>query len=116
MEKKLALYLYITPFFTHSPGVTVGHIMGNVLRIYQLCTQQGDIQSKLDKFFVHLLNRGHQHSNLPLFDKAIHNASEYQPRSDSKTLAAKLLQAEAAERQVYFHLPYHPINPPANII
>ena len=90
--KKQALYLYIPPSSTYPPGATTGHVMGNVLRIYQLCTQQGDIQSKLDKFFIHLLNHGHQHSTLlPLFDKDTHNASEYLSMSESKTLAVKLL-------------------------
>ena len=55
-EKKLALYLYILPSSAHPPGVTAGLVMGNILRIMQLCTKKQDIQARLDDFLSRLLN------------------------------------------------------------
>ena len=96
-EKKLALYLYIPPNSAHPPGVTAGLVMGNVLRIMQLCTKKQDIQSRLDDFLGRMLNRGHQLSTLlPLFDKAVNNANNYLSRSDDEKLA---LAEKAASRE-----------------
>ena len=39
-EKPLALHLYIPPHSCHPPGVIIGIVMGNVLRIFQLCSRQ----------------------------------------------------------------------------
>ena len=77
-EKKLALYLYIPPHSAHPPGVLAGLIMGNTLRIHQLCTNDANIEDKLDAFFERLLNRGHQQSTLlPIFLKVIDNGKSH---------------------------------------
>ena len=77
-EKALATHLYITPTSAHSPGVTASLVMGNVLRIMQLCTDPADIDDKLEAFIDRLCSRGHQHAKLlPLFEKAITNATNY---------------------------------------
>lgn len=111
-EKKLALYLYIPPASAHPPGVTAGLVMGNVLRILQLCTREADLQQHLDAFFYRMLDRGHQQQTLlPLFNKAIQNAQRYLSKSEDERLAAKKQRSAAAARQVYLHLPYHPDNP-----
>jgi len=116
-EKKMALYLYIPPNSAHPPGVSVGLVMGQVLRIFQLCTRESDIDSKLDAFMNQLLDRGHQHSTLlPIFKKAISNAITYLSKSKEEIAAAKLEKAEAAKRRVYLHIPYHPNNPPPSTI
>ena len=113
-EKKLNLYLYIPPSSAHPPGVLSGLIMGNVLRIFQLCTNDKDINNKLEAFQERLLNRGHQlHTLLPIFDKAIANAKQYLSTSEEAKATAKATKKEAAARRVYFHVPYHPNNPPA---
>ena len=47
-EKKLTLYLYIPPHAAHPPGILAGLIMGNTLRIHQLCTNEDNIVIKLE--------------------------------------------------------------------
>ena len=49
-EKPLATYLYITPTSAHPPGVTASLVMGNVIRIMQICTDPADIGDKLEVF------------------------------------------------------------------
>ena len=116
-EKKLALHLYLPPSSAHPPGVSTSLIMGQVLRIFQLCSRDSEIDSKLETFMDYLLDRGHQHSTLlPIFEKALSNATTYLSRSEEATLAAKLEKAEAAERRVYLHIPYHPNNPSSSSI
>ena len=116
-EKKLALYLYTPPHSAHPPGVLTGLIMGNTLRIHQLCTCENDISSKLEVFFDRLLDRGHLHSTLlPIFLKAIENAKSYLLGSKDDTSITKEKKLETAERSVYLHLPYHPDNPPSSAI
>ena len=116
-EKDMALHLYIPPSSAHSPGVTNSIVMGNVLRIFQLCTDTGDIDEKLEAFFDYLLNRGHQLETLrPLFDSAIANATKYLATSEDEREATKAAKAEEAKRRVYFHVPFHPDNPKARVI
>ena len=106
-EKPLALNLYIPPSSSHPPGVTTGLVMGQVLRYFQLCSDQKDINDLLDVFMDRLIARGHQHHDLiPLFDKAVRNAKTYIKKSDYEKLAVKSARAEEASRRVYLHLPY----------
>ena len=53
-EKKLNVYLYIPPTSAHPPGVIAGLVFGNVLRIYQLCSDEQDIANHLCMFFNRL--------------------------------------------------------------
>ena len=106
-EKPLALNLYIPPSSSHPPGVTTGLVMGQVLRYFQLCSDQKDINDLLDVFMDRLIARGHQHHDLiPLFDKAVRNAKTYIKKSDYEKLAVKSARAKEASRRVYLHLPY----------
>lgn len=114
-EKALNLYLYIPPHSAHSPGVLAGLVMGNVLRMFQLCSHQADCQIKIQEFYRRLLKRGYKPSTLlPMFTKAIENARAHQARNDTEQTAIKSARVSAAERQAYFHLLYHPDNPPAH--
>ena len=116
-EKPMATYLYITPTSEHPPGVTASLVMGNVLRIMQLCTDPADIDDKLEAFMDRLCSRGHQHSTLlPLFEKAIINATNYLSKSEASKLAVKTLKAEAARRTVYLHVPFMSDNPSSAFI
>jgi hypothetical protein len=116
-EKTLALYLYIPPHSAHPPGVLAGLIMGNTLRIHQLCTNDADIEEKLDTFFDRLLNRGHQQSTLlPIFLKAIDNAKSYLLRSEEESATIKDDKEEASKRRVYLHLQYNPDDPSSKVI
>ena len=51
-EKPLALHLYIPPHSCHPPGVIIGLVMGNVLRIFQLYLRQDDIENHLCNFLL----------------------------------------------------------------
>jgi len=111
-EKPLALHLYIPPHSSHPPGVTTGLVMGNVLRIYSLCSRRSDIDDELCKFFSHMLDRGYQSDDLiPLFDKAIANATAYLNRSPAQREYLKTRKAEESKHRVFLHLPFHPNDP-----
>ena len=114
-EKPMALHLYIPPHSCHPPGVLTGLIMGQVLRFYQLCSEQKDIEIKLKEFFGHLLDSGYQVPTLiPLFNKAITNAQRYISHSPEYRTHLKRIREDASSRRVYLHIPYHPQNPPAS--
>ena len=114
-EKPLALHLYIPPHSCHPPGVLTGLVMGNVLRIFNLCSRKDDIDEKLKLFFGRLLDRGYQAAALdPVFDRAIVNAQKYLSQTEAFRQQIKAKQKEASKRRVYFHLPYHPSNPPSH--
>jgi hypothetical protein len=58
--KPLALYQYIPPSSCHPPGVLTGLVLGQVLRIFQLCSRDQDINNELRLFHKRLINRGYQ--------------------------------------------------------
>ena len=115
--KPMALHLFIPPNSCHAPGVTSGHVFGQVLRIYQLCSREVDIDRELKLFLNQLLDRGHQLDNLrPLFTKAIENARRYLSQTEEYRLQQRQAKHKADSRRVFFHLPYHPQNPPSRQI
>eukprot|EP00956_Cyclotella_meneghiniana_P010187 scaffold14066_cov40-Cyclotella_meneghiniana.AAC.4 len=96
-EKELNLYLYIPPHSSHPRGVFTGLISGQVLRIKP-----------------RLLARGHIPCNLnPLFKRAEENAQEYLAKSPAEHEEARKLKQAEAQQQIYFHLQYHPEDPPS---
>ena len=102
-EKELNLHLYIPPHSAHPPGVLSGLVMGNLYRIYTLCSEQADINQRVAQFYKRLLQRGYKSDKLkPLFLKA--------------EQAAKLPRPEKEEdsNQIFFHLQYHPNDPPSS--
>ena len=112
-EKPLALHLYLPPHSSHPPGVIKGLVMGEVLRIFQLCSHDEDIDHFLSQFFGRLLNRGYQAESLrPLFIKAVENAENYLLLSEAQRRRIKAAKAEANKRRVYLKIPYHPSDLP----
>ena len=117
-EKKLNLYLYISPFSSHSPGVLSGLIIGNILRIYHLCSDDSIRNDFYQKFFVRLRARGYLPSQLiPLFDRGIKLArNKPMPSSRNKRMAQQIrqqhnLQSTTSKNTVFLHIPYHPKDP-----
>ena len=112
------MFYYIQPHSAHSPGVLSGLVMGNVLHMYQRCSSFSDSKSKIKDFYCHLLRRGYKSSTLlPMFQKAIDNAKAYLSHSEENNHHAYNLSCrDAAECQAYFHLLFHPDNPPPNTI
>ena len=116
-HKPQALHLFLPPNSCHAPGVTYGLICSMVLRIYSLCSRSQDIKNELVDLFRCLVDRGHQARILaPLFSRAIANAKKYIAQDPAYRERKKQELAEAGRRRVFLHLPYHPNDPPAQVI
>ena len=50
-EKELNLYLYIPPHSAHPPGVLHGLVIGNIVRIYNLCSNQNEAHNHILQFY-----------------------------------------------------------------
>lgn len=113
-EKPLALHLYIPPHSCHPPGVATGLIMSKVLRIFHLCSKSEDIDLKLKMFYNQLRDRGYQDKFIvPIFDRAIANSKKYLTQTDEYRQEIKARKEEKDKRRVFFHIQYHPANPPS---
>jgi hypothetical protein len=92
-------------------------IFGYVLRARRLCSQQADADKKIAEFLGQLLERGHSREHLdPLFARAEENAETYMSRSPAQRLSLIEEKKQAAKQQLYFHLRYHPEDPPSTTI
>jgi hypothetical protein len=115
--KPMALYQYIPPTSCHPPGALTGLIFGQVLRIFQLCSRDQDVDSELAIFYHRLLDRGYKASKIiPLFIKGIDNANHYLSLTEVQREEAKKAKTGRAEERVFFHLPFHPQNPSSGVI
>ena len=116
-EKNMALYLFIPPCSAHPPGVNIGHIMGQILRIFRLNSEEEDTEQDVLRFLRRFLNRGFDITYLKqAFKKAIKNARSFLAKSKATREREKAAKLRSACRRLYLHLEYHPQNPtPANI-
>ena len=104
-EKPLNLYLYIPPHSAHPPGLLPGIIYGTLFRIYTLCSDDHDRQSRTRVFYKRLQARGYKASNiLPTFRRAIERAKAY---------TGPTTTTEDSTNPVILHLRYHPNDPPS---
>jgi hypothetical protein len=116
-EKKLALYLYIPPHSAHPPGVLTGLVMGQVLRIFRLCSRIEDMQRHIKNFHDRLIRRGYSHLDLlPLFEKAAKNAETFLKKSDEDRAREKRKKIEENGKRIFIHLKYHPNDPNSSVI
>ncbi len=116
-EKKLALYLYIPPHSAHPPGVLTGLIMGQVIRIFSLCTHTKDVQRHIKNLHDRLVRRGYSTSDLlPIFEKAAKNAEAFIRKSEEEIAAEKRQKLEENKKRIFLHLKYHPDDPPSSVI
>ena len=116
-EKKLALYLYIPPHSAHPPGVLTGLIMGQVLRIFSLCSRIEDVKRHIKNFHSRLIRRGYSHSDLlPIFEKAAKNAEAFLRKPEEVRLKEKRQKKEEDNKRILLHLKYHPDDPPSSVI
>jgi len=112
----MVLHLNIPLHSCHPPGVLSGLVFGNVLRIYRIFSNKDDINTQLCLFFSRLLDRGYQSKQIEeLFSKAMANAQTCLATPDEYRLQIKLKKKEESKRQVFFHLPYYPDNPPSHV-
>jgi hypothetical protein len=107
-EKRLNLYLYLPPHSTHPKGVLKGLVFGSVLRIYRLNSKQETCRVHTEKLYYRLRARGYKAKDLQeIFSKAILRAKDGENKLDS---------SDIEPRPVFFHLPFHPMDPPSNEI
>eukprot|EP00985_Skeletonema_marinoi_P033071 scaffold40375_cov438-Skeletonema_marinoi.AAC.1 len=87
--------------------------MGQILRIFTLCSEEDQKKKHLLNFFHRLINRGHVREQLlPLFEKAVTNAESYLKRSDEEKAKKKQAAKATGDSRLFLHVPYHPDNPP----
>ena len=104
-EKLLNLYLFIPPHSAHPPGVLNGLVLGNCHRIYTLCSDRDDISQHLRRFYARLIARGYKPKDLlPKFARALELAN---------TPSLPKPPATMDPTRIFFHLEYHPYNPPS---
>ena len=126
-EKALNLYLYINPFSSHPPGVLSGLIIGNVLRIYHLCSEPKHRKHYYQQFFTRLRARGYLPSQLlPLFQRAFTlTTSKPMPSTKNKQLERQAQSltnplhnsnVKSGDNTVILHVPYHPKGPASSTI
>jgi len=116
-EKELALYLYIPPHSAHSPSNLKGLVMGQLIRIFSLCSRIEDVQRHIKNLHDRLVRRGYSHLDLlPLFEQAAKNAEAFTRKSDEERALEKLQKKEENEKRVILHLKYHPQDPPSSVI
>ena len=114
--KPLALYQYIPPNSCHPPGALTGLIFGQILQIYQLCSHSKDINKELSLLHTRLLTRGYASNKLlPLVKKGINNAISYLSQTSEQRDAIKKAKIGKSNKRIFFHIPYHPQNPTADV-
>ena len=114
-EKELNLYLYIPPLSAHPPGTISGLVLGNCYRIHTLVTRTTDRNRHLRAFYQRLLHRGYKSGTIdPLFRRAATAAKER--AATAVTTIAERTNPPIDERPIFFHLKYHPDDPPSRTI
>ncbi len=115
--KPMDLYRYIPPNSCHPPGVLTGFIFGQILRIYQLCSQGKDIDKELSLFHTRLQNSGYTSNKLlPLLEKGINNAIFYLSQTQEQRDAIKKAKIGKLDQGIFLHIPYHPPNPSSGLV
>ena len=83
-----------------------------ILQIHQLYTKETDVDREMYLFMRRILDRGHNLDKITtIFSKAITNAKQYLRQSPAHRKEILHKKTQAAKRQVYFHLPFHPNHP-----
>jgi hypothetical protein len=111
-SKPLSLHLYIPPHSCHAPGIAKALIFGHTLRVLRLCSKQSDINIELRQFYHRLIARGYSSTTiLPLLATAETNARE--KVAYEKTTIWNDERVKTNNDALFFHLPFHPSNPPS---
>jgi hypothetical protein len=86
-----------------------------IYRIHSLCSDKEDIRNRTVELYRQLLYRGYSRNILvPLFKEAI--ARALKPTNATATAEVTEEQLTTLRRSVFFHLKYHPLNPPSHAI
>lgn len=119
--KPMALHLYIPPTSCHAPGIATGLVFGHFFRIFELCSHQHDIEQEMYLFFKCLLDRGYTFSQLsPLFlateTQGICHAEARRAQPENPQMRPMQAPDNDSQKQTFFHLQYHPLNPSSSEI
>jgi hypothetical protein len=107
-EKALNLYLYIPPHSAHPPGVLNGLVLGNIHRIFTLCSTNSKIKELITMFYDRLIVRGYKDRDIrPLFETGI---ARMRQRA-LETTTPNPQPEEENNTRVFFHVPYNPGDP-----
>jgi hypothetical protein len=111
-EKALNLYLYIPPHSAHPPGVLNGLVLGNIHRMFTLCSTEEKIKDIIKKFWDRLLVRGYKQETIrPLFEAGIARM-----RARASADPADIPEEVASpDNRVFFHLPFNPGDPSSRV-
>ena len=110
--KPLAFHQYIPPSSCHPPGVLTGLVLGQVLRIFQLCSREHDIDNELRLFYRRLVDRGHRRELiLPLVIKGVNNTNIYMKMLQEQRDVKGKAKVGKLDERVFFQIPFHPQNP-----
>ena len=105
-EKALNLHLYLPPHTCHPPGILSRTIAGMILRIFQLTSDCNDCHVSIRNFFRRLCLHGYSPQTIqPLFSQ--HTA---------RTAQSSTCIDQPIDPQLFFHLPFHPLNPSSSRI
>jgi len=116
-KKEQSLYLYIPPTSAHPKGMLSRFIHGNILHIHRLCSKTNDIHRKILDFHKCLTQRGYNQSLInPIFERATQNAITYISHRKTNNNNARIRKTIDNNQTLFFHLPYHPQDPPAQVI
>jgi len=115
-SKPMSLHLYIPSNSCHAPGIAPGLIMGQTLRVHRLCSKHTNIDKELKDFYHRLVKRGYSPTSiLPLLAKAEINERD-QVAHEKRTPTIDKTKDKSNDDALFFHLPFHPSNPPSSHI
>jgi hypothetical protein len=108
-EKPNNLYLYLPAHTNHPTGIIRGLIFESLIRIYRLTSQPEMRIRHIKNLFHCLLARGHNKQNVI---KIINEAKQRYDKTSSWTSN----KTSTDENRIYFHIPYHSMDPPSNTV
>ncbi|CAJ1951530.1 unnamed protein product [Cylindrotheca closterium] len=113
-EKPLNLHAYIPPHSAHPPGVLRGMIKGMIYRFKTLCTLESDQKKHILQFYRHLVQRGYKPDGLTtIFNEAV---AQVYGSSITPPPPGALQPPAPSLHPLFFHLQYHPSDPPSHDI
>ncbi|KAL7483535.1 hypothetical protein ACHAW6_012214 [Cyclotella cf. meneghiniana] len=112
-KKPQNLYLYLLPHLSHPRGIETGLIYGQVHCICRLCSNKDDLDTCIKRQFQCLVAHGHKPETLiPIFTQAEMDMTHPLKHKDTHFDRTTPQQQQHTERVLFFHMKYHPEDPP----
>jgi hypothetical protein len=122
-EKPENHYLYLPAFSNHPPGVLKGLVYGMIYRTLRLSSSPSAQQTDINNLLIRLLARGYEQKFLIKLINKAYNSIKYKllhPNDSTTTQGSTQEDGIVAhtedDKKVFFHLDYHPNDPPASFI